>query len=134
MGDEDGKVERTNSSEPHAKKKKTEHVATKLDKSNDSSVKTISLAADMYDRVCVKARKAVKDAVGVVRKGDRSEEARKEITKARDFVEKLKSRKEKNEHIDGIMCLSNDGDDLVGEATNISSQTMKEDLEVFHGF
>ena len=102
---------------------------TKIDESNESSVKLDNKAVDMYERVCTKARKAVKDAVDAVRKGDRSEEARGEIKRARDFVQKLKERKEKNEHIDDVMTLSNDGD-----VSNISSQTMKEDLEVYHGF
>ena len=129
----DEKAEKANDGEPHAgKKNKTQHVAA--NESNNTAVRMKDAAGNMYERVCTRARKAVKDAVLVVRKGDRSDEARKKIQSAKDFVQKLKVSRQKNEHIDDIMCLSNDREDLMGGDTNICSQTMKEELEIFHGF
>ena len=51
-----------------------------------------------------------------------------------DYVHKLKERKnEKNDHVEDIICLTNNGEDLVGY-DDILSQDVMEKMSVYHGF
>ena len=134
---EDDKDNQANTNEPHTKKAKTMHVNPSDSVENTEKgeeVRKDEAAAKMYHRVHVRARKAVDDAVNAVMSGNRSEEAMNEVKKKRAFVEKLKERKnEKNDHLEDIICVTNNGEDLVGY-DEILSQDVMEKMTVYHGF